>query len=204
MPLIKDILDKLKLKNLREQPIVANTLEQLDRLTPEQRTALGIAFGIGTIVIVTMIFIKGYGTLGVLKENIGKQRGDLKQISSFSEDFQYFEKDIARIQSEIRRRPKTFKLKSFLSEQASKAGIPNELITSMQDQLLPAKGDLQESVVEIQFQNVSLKRITNFIHGVERSQNVTRVKELHIKPRADDKRYLNANMVVSTIMEIEK
>jgi len=204
MSLFGKIREKLKWQNLREQPIVSNTIEQIDQLSPEQRIVVGVAFVVGGVLILFMIFLRGYGAVGDLKSQVATQQAELSKVAQFSTGFQQHSRDIKRIQSEIRRRPKTFTLKGFVTDQIGRAGIAQETVSSIKDEVLPPKGDLQESIVNIKLSKVSLKRLTNLIYSIERSQNVTRVKELHIKLRSDDNRYLDSNLTISTVMEAPK
>lgn len=196
--------EKLKWQNLREHKLVANTIEQLEALSPEQRRGLTIAFAVGGVLVLGIILFKGYGAVSKLKTNLSTQQAELNKISTFSEGYREFEEDLTRIQSEIRRRPKTFSLQAFVAEQIAKAGIPKEIISGVKEELMPPKGDLQEVVVEVKLSRVSLKRLTNLIFGLERSQNVTRVKDLHIKVRTDDNRFLDSTFAVSTVREAPK
>jgi len=204
MSLYGRIKEQLKWSNLREKQLVANTIEQFDNLSSEQRMVLGIAFAVGGFLLLVMIFFRGYGAVGDLKSQVDIQQKELAKVTEFSQGFQGHQRDVQRIRSEIRRRPKTFSLKKFVTDQISRAGIPNESVTSLKEQMLPPKGELQESNVNLRLSKIGLKGLSNFIYGIERSQNVTRVKELHIKLRSDDNRYLDSNITISTVVEAPK
>ena len=204
MSILTKIRETFKWNKLIELPIVMSTLEKLDRLSPEQRRGLAIAFGAAFFLIVLMIFYRGYNAVSSLKTSISSGQSELNKVAEFSSNYNSFSEDIKRISSEIRRRPKTFHLKNFVSEQALRAGIAKGMTTGLKEELMPPKDSLQEAVVNVSFSRVSVKKLMNFLFAVERSQFVTRVKELHMKARSDDNRYLDANVAVSTVLEAPK
>lgn len=204
MSILTKIKEMLKWNKLRELRVVTSTLEQLDRLSPEQRRGLAIAFGAAFFLILLMIFYRGYNTVSSLKTSISSGQSELNKVAEFSNDYKSFSEDIKRISSEIRRRPKTFQLKNFVSEQALRAGISKGMTTALKEELMPPKDSLQEAVVNVNFTRVNVKKLVNFLFAIERSQFVTRVKELHMKARSDDNRYLDASVAVSTVLEAPK
>lgn len=204
MSIVSKIKGKLAWKNIRELPIVTSSIEQYDRLTPEQRRSVAIAFSAAALILLLIIFYRGYNAVSSLKSSINSGQSELNKVAEFSSDYKSFSEDIKRITSEIRRRPKTFQLKNFVSEQALRAGISKAMTTGLKEELMPPKDTLQEAVVNVNFSRVSVKKLMNFLFSVERSQFVTRVKELHMKARADDNRFLDANVSVSTVLEAPK
>lgn len=204
MSILSRVREKLKWNKIRELPIVTNTLEQLDRLSPEQRRGLAVAFAASLFLILLMIFYRGYNAVSSLKTSINSGQSELNKVAEFGSDYKSFSLDIKRITSEIRRRPKTFQLKNFVSEQALRAGISKGMTTGLKEELMPPKDSLQEVVASVKFSRVSVKKLMNFLFAVERSRFVTRVKELHMKIRSDDNRYLDANVSVSTVLEAPK
>lgn len=204
MSLFGKIKEGMKWKNVREYTVVANTIEQIDRLSPEQRRALGIAFGTALVLILTMIFYRGYSAVGSLKSSVESGQAELNKVGSFSQEYKVFTADINRITSEIRRRPKNFSLKTFVTEQAIRSGIAKDFTTSLKEELMPPQENIQEVTVNAHFNHVTVKKLMNFLFSIERSQFVTRVKELHLKTRNDDNRYLDSNVVISTVLETAK
>ncbi|OGQ36764.1 MAG: hypothetical protein A3F16_08490 [Deltaproteobacteria bacterium RIFCSPHIGHO2_12_FULL_43_9] len=204
MSILKTIKEKLKWKNVREIPLVSSSIEQLDRLTPEQRRIVAVSFSAASLILLLMIFYRGYNAVSSLKGSISSGQSELNKVAEFSRDYKSFSEDIKSITSEIRRRPKTFQLKNFVSEQALRAGISKAMTTGLKEELMPPKDTLQEAVVNVNFSRVSVKKLMNFLFAVERSRFVTRVKELHMKVRSDDNRFLDASVAVSTVLEAQK
>ena len=59
---------------------------------------------------------------------------------------------------------------------------------------------LQESIVEIKLQKITLRQLTNFLEVLEPKEHVVNIKRLSIQESAKDKGYLDAVIQVMTFV----
>ena len=114
------------------------------------------------------------------------------------------EYDKVRRQSELAgmqfsRRPKGFTLFSFLDQLAGKAGLKGN-ITYMKPSTSSQKNSpYKQSLVEMKMQAITLKQLTTYLHMVETSRNMARIKRLSIQKQETQKGAINVVLQVETL-----
>jgi len=93
--------------------------------------------------------------------------------------------------------PKDFSLISFVEKLADQENI-RENIGSQKPKTLPLNEDYEESSVEIQMSNINLDRLVNFIHKIENSGHLLKVKQLRMKTKYNDRDLLSVTLQVTT------
>ncbi len=101
--------------------------------------------------------------------------------------------------SRFSKRPRGFTLFSVLDTLAGKAGIKNN-ITYMKPSISNQKNKPYKlSLVEMKLQAVSLNQLTTYLHMVETSPNMIRVKRLSILKKENQKNGINVVLQVETL-----
>ena len=105
--------------------------------------------------------------------------------------------DLAK--SRFSKRPRGFTLFSFLDNLAGKAGIKNN-ITYMKPSISTQKNKPYKlSLVEMKLQAVTLNQLTTYLHMVETSPNMIRVKRLSILKKENQKNGISVVLQVETL-----
>ena len=93
----------------------------------------------------------------------------------------------------------SFSLFSFLDKQAEGAGI-KELISYMKPSTVEGDEDLQESIVEMKLQQISLKQLVDFLKLIESPEKVVSVKRISIQESGKEKGLLEVIMQIVTFV----
>ncbi len=101
--------------------------------------------------------------------------------------------------SRFSKRPRGFTLFSFLDDLAGKARIKSN-ITYMKPSISTQKNSPYKlSLVEMKLQAVTLNQLTTYLHMVETSPNMVRVKRLSILKKENQKSGINVVLQVETL-----
>ena len=68
----------------------------------------------------------------------------------------------------------------------------------MKPKKIPLNESYDENLVEVQMENISLTELVDFIHKIESSGHLLKVKRLRVKTRYDDRNLLNVTLQVTT------
>ena len=103
---------------------------------------------------------------------------------------------IDRINTQLKQQQKNFAIFSRLEEVARQTGVQNK-IQSMKPTISPPNEAYREESVEIKMEGVTLEQLIPYLHQVENSPQVLKIKRLDIKPRTDNRQILTVTFRVS-------
>ena len=166
-------------------------------LTQREIRVLAVA---GAFVIVILIYIgvdavvKSYDDLG---DRIRVEKEDLKKIVHLRNQYRQTHDRLEVIREQLGQAEKGFSLVSFIEDLATKEEIRGNMGSAKQ-KTMPLGEEYKEDLVEIELTDIPLAKLVNFIHKIENSGHLLRVKRLKIKTRYDNRSLLHVTMQVST------
>lgn len=81
-----------------------------------------------------------------------------------------------------------------------KTGVRDQLL-SMRPQPATTQGDFRQQLVEIRLERMTLSQLVKLIHAVEYRSGGVQVKSMRVRPRFEDRSFLDVNLV---LMSLEK
>lgn len=156
--------------------------------------AAGVVFALLLVYLGLDSLLRGYDELD---RDIAKQERDLVTLGRLSAQYQDTRRQLTQIKAKLDQTQKGFSVLSFIEDLANKENI-RENIGSMKPKKLPVNEQYEETLVEIQMDNVTLPKLIDFIFKIENSGHLLKVKRLRIKTRYDNRDLLYVTLQVST------
>ena len=126
----------------------------------------------------------------------------LAKLQTLRGDYQRQKQTLDRIDAQLRRQPKNFAIFSLLEQVAGQAGIEDK-IQSMNTVASPPNTVYKEESVEVRMEGVTLGQLTEYLHRVERSPQVLKIKRLQVKPTRENRQLLSIRFRVSAFRLME-
>ncbi len=151
----------------------------------EKREKIVLFFGI-IIISVFMItelivtpYIKGRARLTTA---IATQQNDLTRIKQLQEQYLQQQKNKNTILEQVQQRTTDFSLFTFLETQSRRAKIKQQ-IKYMKPSTVKTEGkqSLDKTIVEIQFKNISLRKLIYFLELIESDKHVVFIRKITIQ-----------------------
>ncbi|WP_136806699.1 type II secretion system protein GspM [Desulfosediminicola flagellatus] len=136
-----------------------------------------------------------------LIKSVELQERELVEIQLLKQEYSELRIEEGGIKANLAKRAKGFTLFTFLDQQAEKSQV-KELIKYMKPSVISAEGgSLEESVVELKLQDVTLEQLVRFLNLTESEKNVVSIKRLSIQVSAKKQGYLDVILQIVTFME---
>jgi hypothetical protein len=159
-----------------------------------------VLIGAGAFFVLMILYLgvdsvlQGYDKL---EGKIVKKRAEVENITRLREQYMEAHKQLADIKAKLDKMEKGFSVLSFIEDLANKQNI-RENIGSVKPKTIPLNDNYDENIVELKMANVSLTELVDFIHKIENSGHLLKVKRLRIKTRYDNRDLLNVTLQVTT------
>lgn len=167
------------------------------RLTPRETAvvSLGAALLIATVSWLWLIEpLREH--LTTLDRGIAYNQDRYRQLLSLSKTYNRLSQEIAESEKRIRRGG-DFSVLSFLEAEADRMGVRRHIV-----QMKPKPGlstrFYKENQVEIRMEKISLSLLLGYLHQIESSTELLRIRELRMRPRFDNPNYLDVRFQVSS------
>lgn len=170
----------------------------IDNLNSREKWVLGggVAFVLGFLVlqIVILPFIDARRNL---QASIDRKEQELVEIKLLQQEHLSLKNEEGTIQKRIQQRGGGFTLFTFLDRQADKAKVKKQ-IQYMKPSTSEGDDVLDETMVEMKLQQVTLESLVNFLRLVESEENVVFIRRLSIQESGDKQGYLDSIMQIVT------
>ena len=131
--------------------------------------------------------------LATLERIIPEKQAALAQLVSLSKQYSILQNQSEQLQRQLAGEPVDFALLAFLENTANQCSLRP---AAMEEQSLPLDSDMTETMVSMDFQEISLAKLLPFLSKLRSCQASLRIKSLHItQSTAGD--LLNISVVVS-------
>ena len=152
--------------------------------------------------VLQLAIIPFFEARGKLQESITRKEQELITIKGLQQDFQKLKSAEGTIKERITQRPAGFTLFTFLDQQAEKAMVKRQ-INYMKPSKVEGDANLNETMVEIKLQQITLEALVGYLRLVESEKNVVFIRRISIQESANDKGYLDVIMQIVTFEQKE-
>lgn len=155
-----------------------------------------LIFGLGGLAVFVLLYFIVPAIIGGDSSKGGPSGSskDLESIISLYQDFSAVQAEYNKMEQAIMNN-KNFSLLSELETMAAQAEIN---IDSIESTTLPKNEFFTVEAVDIRLSKVNLVQLMTFLHTIEYSDKVLRVKKLHVDVRFDNPDLMNAEIRVNT------
>lgn len=179
------ILEKSGLKNL----------EARERLFLIGGAAFLICFMFIRFTVIPIINAKNN-----LEQSTDRKREELVKIKELQQEYVSLKKEEGTLQARINERGPSFSLFTFLDQQAERVQVKKQ-IKYMKPSVIEGDDSLDETMVEMKFQLISLESLVGFLRLAESKQNVVFVKRISITENGTEAGALDAILQIVTFEE---
>jgi len=165
-------------------------------LQPRERLFVG---GAGAALVLVLFFMFVIDPLfkhsAELDRQIVTARRQLTELRTMQQDYRRQKSVVDSINSQLKKQ-QNFAIFSRLEELAGQTGIRNNILYMKPTVSTPSEVYNEESV-EIKMEGVTLAQLVRYLHQVENSPQLLKIKRLETKPRFDNRQLLTATFRVS-------
>jgi general secretion pathway protein M len=165
-------------------------------MQPRERLFLG---GAGAMLVLFLIFKLTIDPLFKHSADLDRQivtaRHQLAELRTMQQEYQRQKTVVDSINSQLKRQ-QNFAIFSRLEEFAGQTGIRNKILYMKPTVSTPSEVYNEESV-EVKMEGVTLEQLVRYLHQIENSPQLLKIKRLEIKPRFDNRQILTATFRVS-------
>lgn len=155
--------------------------------------------GAGAVLVVLLIFTLAIDPMfkryAELDRQISTARRQLTELRTMQQEYQRQKSVVDSINSQLKKQ-QNFAIFSRLEELAGQTGIRNKILHMKPTVSTPSEVYNEESV-EIKMEGVTLEQLVRYLHQVENSPQLLKIKRLEMKPRFDNRQILTATFRVS-------
>ena len=165
-------------------------------LQPRERLFVG---GAGAALVLILFFTFAIDPLfkdsAKLDRDIVMARRQLNELRTMQQEYQRQKSVVDSINNQLKKQ-QNFAIFSRLEELAGQSGIRNKILHMKPTVSTPSEVYNEESV-EIKMEGVTLEQLVRYLHQVENSPQLLKIKRLELKPRFDNRQILTATFRVS-------
>lgn len=173
----------------------------LDELSLRERVILITgAFIIVGIILFQFVISPYLAAKSRLLRSIQTKERELVEIKLLKQEYSELRIEEGGIKANLAKRAKGFTLFTFIDQQAENAKVKPQ-ITYMKPSVIEAEGDLDESIVELKLQEVTLEQLVKFLQLTESEKNVVSIKRLSIQTSAKKQGYIDVILQIVTFVE---
>lgn len=161
----------------------------------------GVIFIVGFTVL-QLAILPFFEARGKLQASITRKIQEVVTIKELQQDFQKLKSAEGTIKERVTQRPAGFTLFTFLDQQAEKAKVKKQ-INYMKPSKAEGDANLNETMVEMKLQQITLEALVGYLRLVESEKNVVFIRRISIQESGNDKGYLDAILQIVTFEKKE-
>jgi general secretion pathway protein M len=154
---------------------------------------------IAVFIVIQMIIAPVFDKRNTLQKRLIARQAVYAEIRAMQEEYQAMRHHVEISSSRFDNRSSNFTLFSFLDRLAGETGVKNNIAYMRPSSTVAEDSGLKLSRVELKVQDVALKDLAAYLHGIETSENMVIVKRLSINKSGPQNSLLTAIIQVETI-----
>jgi len=169
----------------------------IEKLNNRERWILlgGIGF-VFCFTLLQLVIIPVLDARRGLETSIARKKQELVEIRQLQKDYYSLKSEEGTIQARINQRGSGFTLFTFLDQQATAADVKKQ-IKYMKPSTVEGE-ELNETMVEMKLQQISLKALIEFVRLVESEKNVVFIRRFSIQESGDKQGYFDSILQIVT------
>ena len=164
----------------------------------QQREKLFV-IGAGALLVLFLLFKLTIDPMLKRSADLDRQivtaRRQLDEVRTLQQDYQRQKSVVDSINSQLKNQP-NFAIFSRLEELAGQTGIRSKIVYMKPTVSTPNEVYNEESV-EVKMDGVTLEQLVQYLHQIENSPQLLKIKRLEMKPHFDNRQILSATFRVS-------
>jgi hypothetical protein len=165
------------------------------------RREYGLAAGVVVITAAWALYAWGLSPtlerIETLKRVIPEKQNELNQLRVMAGEYTSMRENLETLRAKIASQEKTFELLPFVESIVEQCNLTQNVKTMTQAAARPEpEADVQEVVVEIEMENVTLRQLCEFIEKIQSPSILASVKRLTIKKNLTNPNLLDSGMEV--------
>jgi general secretion pathway protein M len=172
----------------------------LKNLNKRERYGVMLAAGaIGIFLIAVFVVEPFFSRIANMKNSLQTKAGMLAEMQRMQSEYTALTQQAKISTSRFKRRQKGFTLFSFLDRLAGESGIKDQISYMKPSKTVQKNSPYKISRVEMKLEAITLEQLTNYLHGVETSQNMVNIKKISISKKDKTQGLLTAVLQVETV-----
>ena len=175
-------------------------LAKFNKLNKRERYAILAATGVIGIFFIVQFIIGPFLNRTEQKKKMLQVKGAMvEQMRQMQADYESLTQKANISKSRFRNRQKGFTLFSFLDRLAGEAGIKDRISYMKPSKKVEKNSPYVISTVEMKLEAITLEQLTNYLYGVETSENMVDIKKMSISKKDAKQGLLTAILQVETV-----
>jgi general secretion pathway protein M len=169
----------------------------IEKLNNRERWVLfgGIGF-ILCFAVLQLVIIPVLDAQDNLEKSISRKKQELNQIRELQQDYYTLKSEEGTVQARIDQRESGFTLFTFLDQQATEAKVKKQIMYMKPSTVV---GDeLNETMVEMKLQQITLNDLVGFLRLVESEKNVVFIRRFSVQESGDKQGYFDSILQIVT------
>lgn len=169
----------------------------IEKLDSRERWVLfgGIGFVLCFLVL-QLVIVPVLDARSNLEKSIARKKQELTKIRALQQEYHTLKSEEGTIQARINQRGAGFTLFTFLDRQANEAKVKKQ-IKYMKPSTVDGD-ELNEAMVEMKLQQITLSALVDFIRLVESEENVVFIRRFSIQESGDRQGYFDSILQIVT------
>jgi general secretion pathway protein M len=169
----------------------------IEKLSSRERWVLfgGIGFVL-CFTVLQLVIIPVLDAQDNLEKSISRKKQELNQIRELQQDYYTLKSEEGTVQARIDQRESGFTLFTFLDQQATEAKVKKQIMYMKPSTVV---GDeLNETMVEMKLQQITLNDLVGFLRLVESEKNVVFIRRFSVQESGDKQGYFDSILQIVT------
>jgi uncharacterized membrane protein YhiD involved in acid resistance len=150
-----------------------------------------LCFGVLQLVIIPVLDAQDN-----LEKSISRKKQELNKIRELQQEYYTLKSEEGTVQARIDQRKSDFTLFTFLDQQATEAKVKKQIMYMKPSTVV---GDeLNEAMVEMKLQQITLNDLVGFLRLVESEKNVVFIRRFSVQESGDKQGYFDSILQIVT------
>ena len=165
----------------------------------EKIMVFGTAAVMVVFVLIQLMIVPVFEKRGILQKRLAARQEIYAEIRAMRKEYQTMRHHVESARNRFENRAANFTLFSFLDRLAGETNVKNNIAYMRPSSTVAEDSGVKRSRVELKVQDVALRDLAAYLHGIETSRNMVVVKRLSINKSGPQNRLLTAILQVETI-----
>ena len=171
-----------------------------NNLNKRERYGIMLAAGVIAIFIIAVFIVEPFLSRSAnMKNSLQTKADNLVAMQRLQSEYTGLTQQETISNSRFQRREKGFTLYSFLNSLAGESGIKDRISSMKPTKTVQKNSPYKISRVEMKLEAITLEQLTNYLYGVETSNNMVDIKKISISKNDKKQGLLTAVLQVETV-----